>query len=76
MNIVQAKIFDNIDKIVPIFKGNSRIRRGVVHKTICDFLGINLNNRNVRLIKLALKKHQPKEVRVRGLQYYKWEEKK
>jgi len=60
-----------IEKIVPIFRNYSKIRRGVVHKTICEMLSITLNNRNIRLIKLALKKYEPKEVRIRGLEYYK-----
>ena len=74
MNIVEAKTFEIVDKIVPVFKQKKRVRRGVVHKTICEILRINLNNRNVRLIKLALKKYKPTEVRIRGLEYYKWEE--
>lgn len=67
-----AKNYLKMKKLVGVFSKKDKVRRGYVHATICEVLGITHNHKNVYLIKKALMQYSPKEVRIRGLEYYRF----
>ncbi len=66
---------ERILTVVPVFEGQKQLPRGKVHQIVCEALKIKLNNHNVTLIKAALRTvFEVREVRIRGFQYYKFEQ--
>lgn len=66
----QELLLQKIAIIIPkVFEGH-RIRRGYLHSTVCNILGVPRSNKNIKLIKAVLSGYNKREVIIHGKTYY------